>query len=242
MTRADPALRAAVERAAGDLAVRAARALRDPGGPYAVGDPAEDEPITLAAVRVLGPDALAPFLLAGARPAARDVDLVERGHADPLAVAAPGSRDALVHDLRDAAARHALTLLHGPPRAVPARLPVTGSAAPLEDARRQGRRPWAALMVLLAPLTACPAASPAHDQARRHATDLGRAAVRAVLRRDPATAARLVRWLALPDVSCPQLDLAPLVRHLALTTAPTARAALDVAIAERLLHAAGTAR
>ncbi|MFH8292888.1 hypothetical protein [Streptomyces sp. NPDC018059] len=95
---------------------------------------------------------------------------------------------------------------------------------------------WSVRMGQLSPLALPGLEGAVQDAARAAPLALARGAVRAVLRRDFPTAARIVRWLALlsaEGVSVP-FDPAPLVEHLRLHGGGP-RLALDVAIAGRLL-------
>ncbi|MBC3841285.1 hypothetical protein GXW82_16180 [Streptacidiphilus sp. 4-A2] len=91
-------------------------------------------------------------------------------------------------------------------------------------------------MAKLSPLAVPGLDSPVHEAALRDLRALGRGTVRAMLRRDYRTAARIARWLALGQARGlePPLRLAPLFRQIRLFGGPGARTALDVRIGERL--------
>lgn len=231
---ADAPERAALERSVQALTERVIRAVRGPDHTYSVAtfaDSVADEPLALAAIRVVGVDALAPYLLGRGRPGERDLRVVGRcldaaGRDD-----APQSARTLVRRLRDRATRQALDRLCGLP-------PGPGepvSSAPLDAVHAQGWPQWSVVMSQLAPLTLCPVELAVHEHARRHAADLERGVVRCLLRRDHPTATRLARWLTLPGMPC-RLDLPAILRHLGFYLTGGTRAALDLAIAERTVR------
>lgn len=179
----------------------------------------------LAAVRVLGPDALAPFVLGAHQFSDVDAEVV----ADSIRtfpLADPEHPDAPVRMLRDWATGEILC-----------RLGVDAAVCcyPLgaRISHDQGWVAWAAVLAQLAGLVFPGLDCPVHADARRHRLDLARAVTRAVLRRDYLTAARLTRWLALSGdtPTHPVFAVEPLLRHLELVAEPDARLRLDILMA-----------
>ncbi|MER5635995.1 hypothetical protein ABT095_03450 [Kitasatospora sp. NPDC002227] len=209
------------------LAGRALDALIGAGGPALLLD-TPDAPAhraLLAAAHVLGPDLLAPALLAGRPPDPATTKLAAEAHqvfaaADPAAPPAA----ALVRAWRGWTTAG---LLARAGHAGPAELP---SGPPDDPAWAR----WSQPMAQLSPLALPGLDSPVHLLARQRALDLARGATRAALRRDHRTALRLARWLAwLGPADCP-LDLPPLLSHLTLTGDGTPRSALDLALCRAL--------
>ncbi|MGP3927581.1 hypothetical protein [Streptomyces sp. 8N616] len=231
---------------------------------------ADDIKAALAAVRALGADALAPYVLRGVPVGAEEADAVAEAHrVFPLVGAGPA--DALVMAWRDWATARVLAS---------SGRPVLDAPQPgdmLEEPGGEdgtGWQSWSVRMAQLAPL-ALPGPdgprkpgrpgqpgqpskpgqpgkpgkpnalaaldSPVHEAARRHVRALARGAARSMLRRDPATAAGLARWLALVRVSGAgsPLDPAPLLDHVLLFRPGDARTALDVTIGQWMLRRAG---
>ena len=244
----------AVER----MAVRALDALDVVGGADATapGTVLGASTADLAAVRILGADLFAPQLLSGAPLHAGLAEAVAMADAfrtfPPEQVSrqqlngqqltdrqlsgrqsgAQRPSDATVVGWRDWAASEVLSrcglppLVHPPPESTP--------AAP-EDG--EGRwQDWSLWMAKLSPLAVPGLDSPVHESARHGMRALGRGTVRAMLRRDYRTAARIARWLALGQASGLQspLRLEPLFRQVRLFGGPSARTALDVRVGERL--------
>jgi hypothetical protein len=91
------------------------------------------------------------------------------------------------------------------------------------------------VLAALAPLALPGLGDPFKVSVRRRSHDVARGVVRAMLRRDHPTAARLARWLALAEHhgGAAVLDLLAVLDHLDLE-ATEARTALDTAIARRL--------
>ncbi|MEE1930772.1 hypothetical protein V1J52_21700 [Streptomyces sp. TRM 70351] len=216
-----PALRsgrAAVE----ELAERVGAALAEGGThPVSGGTQARagQDPSALAAVRVLGPDLFAPTALAGAPPHPAD-----RAVAEEALRIFPAPSDALHAVWRD-------TAVH---RLCGRRVPSPASPLREEDTWRQ----YSAHLAAAAPLALPGLDTPFTASAAGRAPDVARGTVRAMLRGDHPTAARLARWLALtgPGRNVPALDLCALLDHIDLHT-PGARTAVDTAIARRLLFA-----
>ncbi|UQX04606.1 hypothetical protein [Streptomyces sp. RerS4] len=184
---------AAVERMVG----RALDALKGVEGTCGPAQPlSRAEP---AALRVLGPDVFTPRLLASpasGHDAAREV--AEAYRVFPPAVGG----DAVARWLDWATWTLASRNGSADPAPAPAREPAPARPAgpffPVPDClpAADGWRPWSLAMARLAPLALPGLDSPLHDAARADPLALARGTVRAMLRRDHRTAARLVRWLA----------------------------------------------
>ncbi|QMU76990.1 hypothetical protein GXW83_16045 [Streptacidiphilus sp. PB12-B1b] len=235
----------AVER----MAVRALDALSALGGAGA----APSAPVTLgastadlAAVRILGADLFTPYLLAGVPLHAELEEAVAMADAfrafppeELTAHGAPGQSAAVV-GWRDWAASELLARC-GRPVAVPTPTDADGAGESGDDTGEPRWQDWSLWMAKLSPLAVPGLDSPVHESARRGMSALGRGTVRAMLRRDYRTAARIARWLALGQASGLEspLQLPPLLRHIRLFGGPGARTALDVRVGERLAEAVG---
>ena len=226
----------AVER----MAVRALDALDVVGGADAT-----------APGTVLGADLFAPHLLSGAPLHAGLAEAVAMADAfrtfppehasgqqlngQQLSGRQSGAQrpsDATVVGWRDWAASEVLSRCGLPPLVRP---PAESTPAAPEDG--EGRwQDWSLWMAKLSPLAVPGLDSPVHESARHGMRALGRGTVRAMLRRDYRTAARIARWLALGQASGLQspLRLEPLFRQVRLFGGPSARTALDVRVGERL--------
>ncbi|MEV6975404.1 hypothetical protein [Kitasatospora sp. NPDC093806] len=265
MPTADLSLRdeyaAAVERLAG----RTLDALRGVEGTVALADPGTGtvpRPV-LAAARVLGPDLLAPRLLGTAGPDEQAVLLLaEAQHAFPPAAlqAPPGPSDGGASPVDDAATEDEAALVAAwrdwAVGVLLARLAEPGAATLGPDgadrtAPRPGHAPqprpyawqaWSVRMAQLSVLALPGLDGPVHDAARAHTLDLARGTVRSMLRRDHRTAARLARWLAWTsaDGRPVPLEVAPVLSRIRIVGDGSARTALELAIADAMLSAAGT--
>jgi hypothetical protein len=195
----------------------------------------------LAAVRVLGPDALAPVVLGGHRLSAEDVEVV----AASMRIFPVTTRDdqpegqpeggVPVRALRDWATGLVLTRLGVPGFA--RSYPVSADVGP-----DRGWLPWVVLLAQLSPVAFPGVDSPVHAQVRRHRLDVARGVTRAVLRRDYLTAARLVRWLAAADDPAGDafFPLSAVMRHIELVTEPDARLLLELAVVRRSREVPGS--
>ncbi|MFF5563272.1 hypothetical protein ACFY7Z_14420 [Streptomyces sp. NPDC012623] len=198
---------------------------------------APDPGAALAAVRIIGADAFAPAVLAGAALHARDAEAVAQSFtalpaANPAPAPPDGPETAWLMAWRDWGTVTLLTVLNG--RGADG---VT-AARPAAPAGIGGSdwASWSVRMGQLCTLALPGLDGPVHEAARAAPLGLARGATRAALRRDYSTAARIARWLAwlhAEGVELP-LDPAPLVEHIALMAAGD-RTALDTAIARRLL-------
>ncbi|MEV1026000.1 hypothetical protein [Streptomyces sp. NPDC050264] len=221
---------------------------------HAAGLSADEQTVALAAVRLLGADVMAPYVLTGRTPPAEESDAIGLAlgalpPADPPPAAPPeGSEQAWVRAWIDWALVTVLTRVDptfvAPKTPEPPSPPQcdTGAArrrpptAVPGDAVREGWVPWSVRMGQLSSLALPGLDGPVHETARAGATGLARGATRAVLRRDFPVAARITRWLAwlhAEHVELP-LDPAPLTEHIALLGGG-GRVALDTAISRRLL-------
>lgn len=195
------------------------------------GSPA-DQLAGLAAVRVLGSDALAPFVLARHRFSTEDADVVATS-IRMFPVPEPDQIDSddntvLVRELRDWATGQALIGLGAPGRTHP--YPeLAGPGA----GRDRGWVEWTGMLAQLSPMAVPSLDSSLHADARRHRLDVARGVTRAVLRRDPLTAARLARWLAASGEAPmdPPFPVEPVLRQLELVAKPDHRLRLEITIA-----------
>jgi len=208
----------------------------------------------LGGARVLGADLFAPYLLTGtplhpgldevramvlafeqyppAQPAAPQAEALQPEALQPAAPR-PEARAASAVVWRDWAAAEVLGRCgHRVP------VPPPDGHEPQAGAAEQWQQ-WSVWMAQLSPLALPGLDSPVHDSARRNPRALGRGVVRAMLRRDYRTAARIARWLSLGQaqgVASP-VRLEPLLHHVRLFGGPSARTALDVQVGERLAEA-----
>ncbi|ADI11387.1 hypothetical protein SBI_08269 [Streptomyces bingchenggensis BCW-1] len=207
--------------------------------------------VAVGAVRVLGADALAPYVLTGrallpeesaaVRLSLSALPPVQRPPAAPPdGRERPWLRAWIDWGLVAVAAR-----LDPDPWCVAA--PVPQGPPPCDDSAPRHRSadgavggegwvPWSLRMGQLASLALPGLDGPVHQAARSGALALARGATRALLRRDFATAARITRWLAwlaADGVALP-LDVALLTEDIALRGGDD-RCLLDAAIARRLL-------
>ncbi|MFE7114976.1 hypothetical protein ACFU99_06060 [Streptomyces sp. NPDC057654] len=246
------------------MARRALDVLRGVGGTAVAAahvEEADDPAVALGAVRMLGADVLAPYVLTG--------QVLPPGEADAVRLAldalppvqppppAPPAGDEQ-HWTMAWADWGLITLLaaadpadfagapplqppypQGPPLcddSTPRHLPPTVDGGPDGDVR-EGWVPWSVRMGRLASLALPGLDGPVHEAARTGALGLARGAGRATLRRDFPTAARIARWLAwlqADGIALP-LDPAPLTTYIQLAGGDGGRLALDTAIARRLL-------
>ncbi|MFG2004010.1 hypothetical protein ACGFNU_33120 [Spirillospora sp. NPDC048911] len=190
---------------------------------------APQEEVALAAVRVLGPDALAPALLAGAAPLGADrMVLVRALDAHPVT----GADGLEVLCLTQAA------------RALCGGEDATGvGSAAAGWARATAGWDWITLsrrVAWLAPMAWPQLCGPVGETVCGRAVDVGRGLARAMLRRDYPTAARLARWAALAGRlgTDPGLDLDTVTRHLDLCGDASSRTALHTELARRMTPAA----
>ncbi|ASO20536.1 hypothetical protein AHOG_14470 [Actinoalloteichus hoggarensis] len=214
------------------LAESVVRALRGTDDVFALSEVVDspDDSGGLAAIRVLGMDAMAPHLLGGRRPSRADVELV-LASVRMFPVLSLDRELPAIPKVRDWLTARALTSLG-----------VAGveTVWPVEVGAGFGRQPgwvsWCAVMARLSTLALPGVYCPLHADARRFSADLERGVTRAMLRRDHRTAARLARWLAAGDGVRSELSLAALLRHLELVAAGDPRVALDVVVAGRMLE------
>ncbi|MGW0537968.1 hypothetical protein [Streptomyces sp. NPDC003032] len=221
-----------VESAVQALAAKLAGALRHDGGEFSLREcvDALDEPVNaVGAVRGLGADALAPFVLTGCTLTADDAGLVRAAVAAFPAPAA-GAEDGGLWVARDAALVTVLAGL-GVDAAGWAGL-AAGDAVPGWPAKHWAA--WSAALARLAPLALPPVEGPARQEALHRRLDLRRGLTRALLRRDHLVAARLARWLALDAHGTEEPLLTPALDHLAVLAADRHRVLFEIAVARRL--------
>ncbi|MFD9684257.1 hypothetical protein ACFXPX_31290 [Kitasatospora sp. NPDC059146] len=217
---------AAVEQVAG----RTLDALRNGDGAAAIVDPdtAATRPL-LAAVRVLGADLFAPQLFTGTEPDGPTAALLSEGRR-AFPAPAPASPEAeLVIGWQDWAAGQLLARTpYGTAGAQP---------APLPDPAAMGWQAWSVRMAQLSALALPGLDGPVHETARTNTSALARGTVRAMLRRDLTTAARLTRWLAraAADGHPSRLELEPVLERIRLAGDGSARTGLELEAARRLL-------
>jgi hypothetical protein len=190
----------------------------------------------LAAVRVLGADALVPFLVAGHQFSPDDAEVVAISmRTFPLPESDPAvSQDqdvetaAFVRLLREWATGEVLTRLGAPGCACP--YPVKAGARARQE---RGWVAWTGMLAALSPLAVPGLDSALHVDVRCSQVDVARGVTRAVLRRDHLTAARLVRWLAVcTDVPVdPPFAAEPVVHQLELIAEPDPRLQLEITMA-----------
>ncbi|MGE7432945.1 hypothetical protein [Kitasatospora sp. NPDC001175] len=200
----------------------------------------------LGAVRALGADALAPFVVGPHTLGPGDVALLTEA---VRAVPAPRPLDPVTDrlwGLRDWALCRTLTALGVDPDgwdgladihryglAAPAPAPVD----PVQRIEpRLADEPWPTWTTGLAQLSslALPGLHcPQRDQARRRRLDLGRGLTHALLRRDLLRAARLARWLALDSATRPEPLLSTALAHIEVLAADQPRTLLETTLARR---------
>lgn len=259
--------RTAHSESADQLARRALDTLRGAGGATVAADHVEasgtesggDPAVALGAVRIVGADVLAPYVLTGQSPSAGETSAIGLAlsalpPAEPPPPAPPEGPEAawtmawVDWGLCTVLARvdpvgapvRSAPLPQGPPRCdddAPRRMPLTTSEPETAGSGiREGWVPWSIRMGKLASLALPGLDGPVHAAAKSGVLALARGAARATLRRDFPTAARITRWLAwlhAEGVAVP-FDPVPLTEHITLLGGSD-RAALDTAIARRLL-------
>ncbi|KAA6223496.1 hypothetical protein CP973_17590 [Streptomyces albofaciens JCM 4342] len=258
--------RTAYSESADHLARRALDALQGAGGAAvaaahveaAASEPEGDPAVALGAVRVLGADVLAPYVLTGLPPsegetAAVGLALGALPPADPPPPAPPegpeqawtvswigwGLATALSRLGSAASPASPAPLPPAPPwcdDSAPRRLPVSPADGGSGGPAREGWVPWSIRMGQLASLALPGLDGPVHAAARSGVLGLARGATRATLRRDFPTAARITRWLAWLHADGARLPLDPaLLTEYTGLVGGGGRTALDTAIARRLL-------
>lgn len=229
--------RAVYAAAVETLAEGIVRALTGANDTFRLADqlPPGDDKAGLAAVRVLGPDALAPFVLAGHRFDPDDAEVVESSiHMFPMSESGLGSDESGTPDsgipvryLRDWATGQVL-----------ARLGVSGFDRPYPAwavsgvGRDLGWVGWAGMLAQLSPLASPHLECPIHLDAGRYRQDTARGVTRSLLRRDYLTTARLARWFAAGGdrPMDPPFRLEPVLRQLELVAPPDPRLLLEVMV------------
>ena len=192
-----------------------------------------DPVVGLGAVRVLGADALTPFLFTGNPLSARDVEVVQAAIRVFPAPHREDPGDARVWRWRDWALGEVLAHLG-------VSKPAGDQAAALDSGGEDGfaGEPawpgWSAAVSRLSVLASPAVSGPVREQVRRRRRDTWRGLARAMLRHDHLSAARLARWLALDAAVSSESLLDAALSHLELFTAPPPRVRLEIVLARRL--------
>jgi hypothetical protein len=199
-----------------------------------------DQAMGLAAVRVLGADALAPFVVSGRTIPVDDVAVVRAAVEAFPAPARQDRADARVWGLRDWALGEVVVRL-GNTALASGGLAQDNFGNGENCASEQPWPKWSAELSRLSTLALPGLDGPVHDQVRRRQRDTLRGVVRAMMRTDFLSAARLIRWLAVDATSGVEPLLTTALQHLELVTGPPPRVRLEIAMARWLL-AAGSVR
>lgn len=234
--------RAVYAAAAETLAGCVVRSLTGADGAFRLSDQLapESRPVDrqagLAAVRVLGSDALAPFIAAGHQLSPEDAEVVGISIRtfplpEPDLSAHPNDEAdhaSLVRLLRQWATGEVLTRLGHPGFAS-----SYPSGVGAGFGRERGWLAWAEILAQLSPVALPGLDSTLHADVRRYRLDVARGVTRSMLRRDHLTAARLARWLAV----CGRAPMDPpfavelVVRELQLVAEPDPRLQLEIMMA-----------
>jgi hypothetical protein len=218
------------------LAGAVAQAVSGAGRAFRLGEAVggwADPVVGLGAVRVLGADALAPFLFTGRPPSASDVEVVRAALRVFPAPHREDPGDARVWLCRDWALGEVLAHLG-------VSEPGSNQAAALNSGGEGGSAGesawpvWSAAVSRLSMLALPAVDGPVREQVRRRRRDTWRGLARAMLRDDHLSAARLARWLALGAAVSSESLLGAALSHLELFTASPPRVRLEIALARRL--------
>jgi hypothetical protein len=218
------------------LAGAVAQAVSGAGRAFRLGEAVggwADPVVGLGAVRVLGADALAPFLFTGRPPSASDVEVVRAALRVFPAPHREDPGDARVWRCRDWALGEVLAHLG-------VSEPGSNQAAALNSGGEGGSAGesawpvWSAAVSRLSMLALPAVDGPVREQVRRRRRDTWRGLARAMLRHDHLNAARLARWLALDAAVSSESLLGAALSHLELFTASPPRVRLEIALARRL--------
>ncbi|MFL6148158.1 MAG: hypothetical protein ACJ72I_11795 [Pseudonocardiaceae bacterium] len=218
------------------LAGAVAQAVSGAGRAFRLGEAVggwADPVVGLGAVRVLGADALAPFLFTGRPPSASDVEVVRAALRVFPAPHREDPGDARVWRCRDWALGEVLAHLG-------VSEPGSNQAAALNSGGEGGSAGesawpvWSAAVSRLSMLALPAVDGPVREQVRRRRRDTWRGLARAMLRHDHLSAARLARWLALDAAVSSESLLGAALSHLELFTASPPRVRLEIALARRL--------
>jgi hypothetical protein len=220
------------------LADAVVRALGRPGGAFGLSDAVggEADPVVgLGAVRVLGADALAPFLFTGHLPSASDLEVVQAARRVFPAPPRQDPGDAQVWRCKDWALGEVLAHLGLTPPGTDRAVVLDPDAGSEDGPSGEPAWPvWSATVSRLSVLTLPAVGGPLREQVRRRRRDTCRGLTRAMLRHDHLSAARLARWLALDAALFPESLLGAALRQLELFTASPPRVRLEIALARRL--------
>ncbi|RNL82089.1 hypothetical protein EFW17_20185 [Halostreptopolyspora alba] len=219
------------------LAASVTRALNSPDHPFPLARRVAeigDDGGGPGAVRVVGADVLAPYLLGDRVPGHDDIEAV-RAAVREFPAPPPAPHPDPVWAARDWALVRALAVLGVDATEWEGVCAEAGDGS--ADPGATGSEPWPTWAVGMARLStlALPHLEGAtRTQALARRTDLARGMARAMLRRDHHTAARLARWLALDQRSAPEPLLGSALDHLALLGVDESRTALEIALARRI--------
>jgi len=231
-----PPPRAAYAAAAEALAERVVCALKGAHDGFRLAEQLPADEVTgLAAVRVLGPDALAPYTVGRSSITAEDTEVVTAAftafpHTEPAEGPCSGPSVPALRDWATAGLLYRLGADHNMLEE------LNDSVWDEWPGAHQDWLRFSGFLAALAPLATPGLNSPAHQQARRRPLDISRGVTRAVLRGDHLTAARLARWLF--SVGPGPLEPKPLLRHLELIGGADSRLQLEIALAQAALTGA----
>ncbi|ALG09833.1 hypothetical protein AOZ06_25655 [Kibdelosporangium phytohabitans] len=208
-------------------------ALRGAGGVGLVDfvDSCADTTVGLGAVRLVGADVFLPQVVLREPVVAGDAEVVAESFAVFPPVATPVTPQQRVMAWRDwSTARQLARFTGGAPVA-----PPDEPAAVLGPVDEWAR--WSVAAAQLSSLAHPGATGPVVEAVAAESMALCRGVVRTLLRRDFATATRLVRWVALLHAMGIQLPVNPvlLVEHVELRCGAETRPLLDLALARHLL-------
>jgi hypothetical protein len=196
-------------------------------------DHAANVAAALAAVRVLGADALVVHLLMKMPLTARENEVLAESLRVFPAAGTNHPHLEVVSAWRDWTLAQVASRCRGA-------LPTIACPLGAVSADPDDWRSWSTAIAQLSTLAVPGLDSPIHDLARRHPLALARGATCAVLRRDHPIAAALGRWLALLHTDGIRLALDPalLAEHVGLLGGGDNRTALDARIAGDMLRRA----
>ena len=210
--------------------------------------PVGDGNAGLAAVRVLGPDMLAPFVLGNHRLRPDDAAVIAASlRMFPMSALGADKEDNLekrssykstipIQSLRDWATGQMMTRLGISDFVVP--YPVQAVSGVGRD---RGWVNWVRVLTQLSPLALLGLDCPIHAGARRYRLDVARGVTRAMLRRDYLTAARLARWYTAGDdiPMDPSFPMESAWRQMEFVAKPDTRLLLEVTVARCWLKESG---
>jgi hypothetical protein len=220
-------------RDAADLAGRVLGALRGGGGVGLVDflDSCADPTAGLGAVRLVGADVFLPHVVLNRPLDAEDVEVVTASLAVFPPVTEPVAPEQRVMAWHDWSTARLLARVTGGEALATPHDPA-GVLGPAGEWAR-----WSVAVAQLSSLAHPGATGPVVDAVVAQPRALCRGVLRAVLRRDFATASRLTRWVAFAHAAGAPLPVnaAMLVEHVALRVGSEARRLLDLAVARHLV-------